>query len=101
MATHTIESYKGRYLYILDACDDIPPGSFSILSEHYQKQSFIRSIFKKCTDYKIKNVKFPESTTSDEVVQYFVRETRKLSKDDQIIIYFHGVGAKNGPNYTW
>lgn len=102
MTTTEIKAYESGDVYIMDVKPGDEDGSdFDISSVHDQKNKIIEKLFRKHTQYKIHRVTFPPRSKPEAVVKYFEDELSDKTKDDLVVIYFHGGGGENGEDYCW
>lgn len=99
-------AYAMGHVYIVD---DINPDTTPTrrvcgkqkLPEHHFKCNCIRELFRQYSDYEVHSVRFPQGTRTPQFFAYWENELQSKTKDDLLIIYFHGRASNEEDEYSW
>jgi len=100
-----IKRYSSTHLYIVDDYDrDAAPRApmgRQRPDPHRWACDCIDALFRTYTNTEVHSVRFPAGTTEAGYFKFWQDELATKTKDDLIIIYYHGNAGEEDEEYSW
>jgi hypothetical protein len=99
------ELYKNGHVYIVDDVDPDAPVKTIMGKEkvdsHTYKCDLIRELFTKHSNFEVHSVRFRKGAKGKDAETYWQRELQSKTRDDLLIIFFHGKAGGEDEEYKW
>ena len=99
------EIYRNGHVYIVDDVDENAEVRTIVgqakRESHSYKCELIRVLFREHSQYQVHSVRFPKGAKGKDVEAYWRGELQTKTRDDLLIVFFHGKAGGQDDEYKW